>query len=583
MFNVMGVSAFFHDSACCLLQDGSVTAAIQEERLSRRKHDPALPKRAFQMCLDVTGLTIADIDCVAYFERPWIKLERQLWQAWPTLSRTRCGQLWRKSRLPEASLRDVLGYDGEIEYVDHHSSHAASTFHFSGYEEAAVLTVDAVGEWATTTYGHGIRNQVQLFEQVSFPHSLGLFYSTITGYLGFGVNDGEYKVMGLAPYGQPRYVKTLEQCLSSGPRGQFTLDAGCFDFTDQERMYSDKLVELLGHPPRDRGEPLLTFHQDVARSLQVILERVLLEKIRYLHDRVPVDNICLAGGVALNCTANGRILKDGPFKRLFVQPAAGDAGGALGAAALAHVRRTGLPIQGPLEHVYLGPSYTSADVKRLLEDAGVRGETFEDNVPALLERVVDFLTAGAVVAWFWGRMEFGPRALGARSILADPRDAGIRNRINALVKKREGFRPFAPAVLARVAGDHFALDHPSPFMVEICEVRSPFALPAITHVDGSARVQTVDARANGRFAALLERFYSRTGCPLLLNTSFNIGHEPIVCSPADALLSFARSSLDGLVLENTLLTRGDLTTELLEACRGIRDVPVGNERAYSFW
>lgn len=570
MVNIVGISAYFHDAACCLLQDGVLRAAAQEERFSRQKHDPTLPKRALRYCLAEGGVSVAEIDCIAYYEDPLKKLERQLYQAGPRPTRERTLRAWRGLKRPLHELREVFGYDGRIEVFEHHQAHAASSFYFSGFPEAALLTVDGVGEWATTTYGRAQGGAIELFEEVQFPHSLGLLYSTITNYLGFAVNDGEYKVMGLAPYGEPAYADELRRLVQPGARGQYRLALEYFDFNSKDRMYSAALPALLGQPPRQREAELAPFHMDVARSLQVVLEEILLAKVDYLHAQTGGENLCMAGGVALNCVANGRVLKDGPFKRLFVQPAAGDAGTCLGAAALAHLRLTGHPVeQRRLEHVYLGPTSPAEEVARLLAGAPVEAQDFRQREAELLEAVVDRLARGAVVGWFHGRMEFGPRALGARSILADPRDPTMRDRINALVKKREGFRPFAPAVLEARAGQHFDLDHPSPFMLETCQVKSTFHLPAITHVDNSARVQTVSEVTSPRFARLLARFEQETGCPMLLNTSFNMRDEPIVCTPLDAILCFIRSEIDVLVLEDFLIDRAALGPAWAEMCRGL--------------
>jgi carbamoyltransferase len=562
--NIIGISAHYHDAACCLLHDGELVCAVEEERLSRVKHDPRLPWRAFHHCLEQGGITLPEVDCIAYYEDPRKKLARQIWMGLhpdssPEIRRRIHGRLAANLGRVEREIREGLGYEGRIEILDHHLAHAASSFYYSGFEDAAILTVDGVGEWATTTFGRAAGGEIELLEEVCFPDSLGFLYSAITAYLGFEVNEGEYKVMGLAPYGNPRYVDQVRALVTLGEGGQYRLNLEYFDFLKQDRMFSDRLVELFGSPPRPAESDLLPFHQDVARSLQWVLEEILLEKARFLHARVGSRNLCMAGGVALNCVANGRILREGPFSDLFVQPAASDAGGCLGAAAVAHVRLTGeRPRQGRLEHMCWGPGYSSREVADLLAATSCRALDFRGRTEELLEAAVDRLAAGKVVGWFQGRMEFGPRALGARSILADPRGPEMRDRINALVKMREAFRPFAPAVLADRAPEHFDLDHPSPFMLETCQVISPLDLPAITHVDGSARVQTVDRQAGSRFAGLLERFERRTGCPVLLNTSFNMRGEPIVCTPADAILCFVRSQIDALVVEDFLLDREEV-------------------------
>lgn len=559
--NILGISAHYHDAACCLLRDGELIAAAEEERFSRVKHDPRLPWQAFRFCLEQGGITLSDVDCVAYYENPVKKLSRQIWMALhPEVSdsvrRKALNLLPDRIDRVEREIRRMLGYTGRLEFFDHHQSHAASSFFYSGFEEAAVLTVDGVGEWATTAFGRAAGSAVELFEEVHFPSSLGLLYSTLTSYLGFDVNDGEYKVMGLAPYGEPRYIDQVRKLVTRGEAGQYSLNLEYFDYLQRERMYSDRLVELFGAPPRPPESQILEFHQDVARSAQWVLEEILLDQVTYLHGRVPSRNLCMAGGVALNCVANSRILREGPFAELFVQPAASDAGGCLGAAALAHVRLTGeRPAQGRLTHMHWGPATSVDDIAGMLAGTPLHALDYRGRLESLLEATVDRLAAGKVVGWFQGRMEFGPRALGARSILADPRDEGMRDRINALVKMRESFRPFAPAALEDRTREHFAIDHPSPFMLETCQVTSPFDLPAITHVDRSARLQTVAPESSPRFAALLARFAERTGCPILLNTSFNMRGEPIVCTPADALTCFARSNIDALVLEDFIIDR----------------------------
>ena len=559
--NVIGISCFFHDAACCLLKDGVLIAAVEEERFSRNKHDPGIPKGAFNYCLEEGGLTIDQIDCVAYYEEPAKKLARQIWMMLPGLPSEKKVLARLDPRRPEREIREVLGYDGPIEYVGHHQAHAASTFYYSGFKEAAILTVDGVGEWDTTSFGHGKGDELEILETVEFPHSLGLLYSTITGYLGFEVNEGEYKVMGLAPYGKPRHVDLIRKLIVDQPGGQYVLDLRYFDFTSFKRMYSDEMLSLFGHPPRQPRTEILDFHKDIARSLQYVLEEILMGKIAYLHELTGVENLCMAGGVALNCVANGRIKREGPFKRIFVQPAAGDSGGALGAAAIAHKRRTNGKTESlsTLRHAYLGPSFSSEEVTSFVQSTGIKSRDFRGREADLLEVVARNLAAGKVVGWFHGRMEFGPRALGARSILADPRDNKMQDRINSIIKQRESFRPFAPAVLEDRAAAHFDLDHASRYMLETCQVKSPIKLPAITHVDGSARVQTVDGDANPRFARLLHTFERLTGCPILLNTSFNLNYEPIVCTPADALICFIRSGLDVLVLEDYIIDRSAIS------------------------
>jgi len=567
--NIIGISAHFHDAACCLLQDGVLTAAVEEERFSRAKHDPNIPSAAFRDCLRQGGLRITDIDALAYYESPIKKAARQLWT-----HASRPGEsLSLLNRIDptraEYEIRELLGYEGPLLSFDHHQSHAAGAYYYSGFRDAALFTVDGVGEWATTTYGSALDGTLSFFEEVRFPHSLGLLYSALTSYLGFDVNDAEYKVMGLAPYGKPRYVDQLRVLLENHADGQFRLNLRYFDFVSRERMFTDALVELLGQPIREPESQIRSFHQDVARSLQVVLDETLLQKVRYLHARIGGDHLCMSGGVALNCVANGLIRREGPFKDVFIPPAASDAGSCIGAAALAHLQLTGQPIpRARLQHAYFGPAFSNEEIRRLLDAAGIEPLDFCPDETALLEEVTARLAAGEVIGWSHGRMEFGPRALGNRSILADPRLPQMRERVNRIVKKREDFRPFAPAVLEEWAGEHFALDHATPFMLETVQVRSELPLPAVTHVDGSARVQTVSQSASPRFWRLLDLFRRKTGCPVLLNTSFNVRGEPIVCTPTDALLCFANSGLDTLVLEDYVVPRSALPRNMLRALRG---------------
>lgn len=551
--NIIGISALYHDSACCLLQDGVLKAAAQEERFTRIKHDSSMPFHAFKYCLESAGLSITEIDCIAYYENPEKKLARQLWSGYDIHDPEYTDRLDPHRYIRE--IREVLGYTGPVEIVEHHLSHAASSYYFSGFDEAAILTVDGVGEWATTTYGVGKREKIELFEQVDFPNSIGLLYSTITSYLGFAVNSDEYKVMGLAPYGKPVYVDKIRKLITLQDNGQYALDMNFFDFGPGEYMFTDQLIELFGMPPRVPESELKQFHKDVAKSLQTVLEEILLTKAKYLHRKTGLTNLCMAGGVALNCVANGKILRETPFQNLFVQPAANDAGGAVGAAAVAHVRLSGGEKPAPLRHVFLGPEYSDDEIKNLLDATAISYTDFRHSTDELLKTTALLLSQNKVIAWFQGKMEFGPRALGARSILADPRVKDMKDRINSMVKKREGFRPFAPAVLQEKMHKHFALETPSPYMLLTCDVISPIDMPAITHVDGSARVQSVDRETNPLFYRLIQEFERITNCPVLLNTSFNVRGEPIVMTPLDALLCFINTNLDHLVLGHFLISR----------------------------
>ncbi len=552
--NIVGLSAFYHESSCCLLRDGKLLHAASEERFTRVKHDPRLPAEAFRWCLEAAGLGITDLDAIAYYESPRDKLSRQLWAGWRRGHSTDTG--WLDPTTPERAVRERLGFDGKFLSFPHHLSHAASAFYFSGFPEAAVLTVDGVGEWSTMTYGTGLGHQLEIFEEVAFPHSLGLLYSTLTAFLGFKVNDGEYKVMGLAPYGKPRFVDQICTLVAMGQGGQIRLNLEYFDFVAGPLMFRPAMSDLFGTPPRRPGSKLEPIHHDLARSLQLVVEEILLEKATYLQQQSGASKLCMAGGVALNCVANGRLRREGPFDDLFIQPAAGDSGGCLGAAALAHLDLTGARIDDqPQRHALLGPAYPPTNIAGLIAATGLPAENYRNREPELLANTAQRLADGEIVGWFHGAMEHGPRALGARSILADPRTAEQRERLNRLIKKRENFRPFAPSVLASQAREHFELEQASPFMLETCQVVSDLDLPAVTHVDRSARPQTVDPETHPRYAALLAAFQALTGCPVLLNTSFNVAGEPIVCSPIDALFTFARAGLDALVLEDYLLTR----------------------------
>ena len=547
--NILGLSAFYHESACCLLQNGQLITAVSEERFSRVKHDPRLPVRAYRYCLQNANLNPAQLDAIAYYENPSQKAARQ----------KASGLTPADAQRPEQLIREQLGFDGPILTFNHHLSHAASTYYFSGYDEAAIFTMDGVGEWATTSYGHGLGDDLTLIDTVNFPHSLGLFYATITAYLGFRVNNGEYKVMGLAAYGRPRYVAQMRQLLQNQAGSQFRLNMDYFSFAGGDQMYSPALSDLLDHEPRQPDGEIEPFHQDIAHSAQKVLEEVVLQKVNYLAEQIPSTNLCLAGGVALNCVANGRIRRESQFTNIFIQPAAGDAGACLGAAALAHRQLSGKrPYSRPQKQTYLGPQFTTKQIEKIMTALDIPTINYQNQEEKLMNDIAERLADGQIVGWFEGSMEFGPRALGHRSILADPRHAEMRQILNQRVKRRELFRPFAPAVLQTHAADHFDLQQESPFMLETCQVISPLALPAITHVDGSARPQTVDPTISPRFAALLNAFYQQTGCPILLNTSFNMRGEPIVNTPIDAIFCFINAQLDLLLLQDFLLERAQM-------------------------
>jgi carbamoyltransferase len=551
---IVGISALYHDSACAVVVGGRLVAAAQEERFTRCRFDRSIPVNAFRACLRQARVNIRDIDYVAYYEDPAARLGRQLWAAFPNMPSASARTLHRLAPdRPFREIEELLGYDGPVATVTHHEAHAASAFYCSGFAESALLTADAVGEWTTTSYGRGGPDGVHLVEEVAFPHSLGLLYSTLTSYLGFEVNSDEYKVMGLAPYGRPRYVGQLRRLVTDLPGGQFRLNGDFFDFNCSDRMYTDALCDLLGAPPREPGTDISSFHEDVAHSIQLLLEEMLLTKARHLHDLTGLDQLSYAGGVALNCVANARLRRDGPFRDIYVQPAAGDAGGAVGAAMLVHHRLAGSYVRERLEDARLGPSLDTGRARAALDHGGVEYTDFTGDEKGLLASTAGMLADGNVVGWCQGRMEFGPRALGARSILADPRNARIRDHINALVKMREAFRPFAPAVVAERSEEFFDLPGPSPFMLDTAQVRDGAALAAITHVDGSARLQTVDAAVDPRFHGLLTAFGDLTGYPVLLNTSFNMRGEPIVADAADALAAFVRCRLDAVVIGDLVI------------------------------
>lgn len=559
---IVGVSALFHDAACAIVVDGRLAAAAQEERFTRRRFDESIPVYAFAHCLRQAGVGINDIDCVAYYEEPWKKLERQLWMGLPQMPPVSRRALFRlDATRPVREIRDRLGYDGKVLTVGHHEAHAASAFYCSGFSEAALLTIDGVGEWATTTYGKGDAHGVHVLEEVRFPHSLGLLYATLTAYLGFEVNSDEYKVMGLAPYGRPIYLDRLRNLVEDLPNGQFRLDTRYFDFAGTNKMFTPALADLLGIPPREPDDDISSAHQNVASSLQILLEEIVLKKLNYLSDITQSDCVCYAGGVALNCVANARLMRQGPFRNWFIQPAAGDAGSAAGAALLAHHRLTGGFNRQRMTDVRLGPEYDDHYLRKMLKQGDVSYDDYAGRMADLLSATASRLAQGKVVGWFQGRMEFGPRALGSRSILADPGNARMRDHINAMVKKREAFRPFAPAVVAEGCGEFFELDRESPFMLETAQVRKNVSLPAVTHVDGSARVQTVDREVDPRFHALLTEFGRLTGYPVLLNTSFNMRGEPIVCDPSDAISCFVRASLDVLVAGDIMVERQAIPSE----------------------
>jgi carbamoyltransferase len=560
---ILGISAFYHDSAAALLADGRLVAAAHEERFTRKRHDPDLPRHAVRYCLEAAGIGIGDLDYVVFYDKPFIKFERILTTYLATFPRSlpsfaKSMPIWLKEKLwVPRMIHERLGFDGEVLFAEHHQSHAASAFLPSPFEEAAILTCDGVGEWATATQGVGRGNSFELQKEVRFPHSLGLLYSAFTYYLGFKVNSAEYKVMGAAPYGEPRFAETiLRELVDLRADGSFKLDMRYFAYDYGLTMTNQRFEGLFGQPRRESEAKLEQFHWDVAASIQKVTEEIVLRIVRDLHRRTGLRNLCMAGGVALNCVANGRIVREGPFEQLWVQPAAGDAGGALGAALFAHNAVLGKPRSFRMDHAFWGPAWSDDAIRRYLDARGARYRSLSRE--QMIEETARVLDAEqAVVGWFQGRMEWGPRSLGSRSILADARNRENWKRVNLKIKFRESFRPFAPAVLAERSSEWFDIDRESPYMLLVCQVRPGREIPAVTHVDGSARIQTVTREAHPEFYDLLRAFERRTGCPVMINTSFNVRGEPIVCSPDDAYLCFMRTHMDVLVLGNQILRKED--------------------------
>ncbi len=556
----LGISCFYHDSAAVLLHDGIVVAACQEERHSRIKHDWRIPAKSIAFCLDRTGIGVNDIEIAAFYEKPFLKFERILETF---LSIAPRGYLafvdampsWLRQKLWVPHLiHKNTGYDGKLVYAEHHLSHAASAFFASPFEDAAVLTIDGVGEWATASYGHASGIKLSLTHEMKFPHSLGLLYSALTSFLGFKVNNDEYKVMGMAPYGTPEYYDLfLKELVSIKDDGSLMLNLDYFTFQYGRRMFnSRRFSRLFGVGPRKPGSEIAQSHFNIASSLQQVTETAVMNMARHIHRATGMKRLCLAGGVALNSVSNGRLLREGPFDDIFIQPASGDAGSALGAAYLAYHALAKNPQRQPLASVYLGPEYDGNQIRSAIDNAGLKGLELPGD--EIICKTARLLSEGKVVGWFQGRMEFGPRALGNRSILADPRRSDMKDILNRQIKFRESFRPFAPAVIDRACSDFFGLDRPSPYMLMTVPVLSD-KIPAATHVDRSARVQTVSPETNPRFYSLLEEFGRLTGIPALINTSLNIRGEPIAMTPEDAIRCFTGSSMDCLVLGDFLLIK----------------------------
>ncbi len=589
---ILGISCYYHDAAAALIRDGQLVAAAEEERFSRIKHDFGFPHQAIRYCLEEAGISAADLDYVIFYEKPFLKFDRILMSTLQMFPRS--WKVFRESMITwmldklwiSRTLGVELGVSKEkILFCEHHLSHAASAFLCSPYDEAAILTVDGVGEWATTTYGVGRGNEMHLSRQIDFPHSLGLLYSAFTAFLGFKVNEGEYKVMGMAPYGQPKYVDRVEKLIRSNGDGSFALNMDYFSFhCSTENTYNSRFVELFGEPrpsemyffteqsgyPKYFGEPPAAYNEmcklnqryaDIAASIQRVTEDVLVGMANALHRETGLKRLCMAGGVALNSVANGRILRETPFEEIYIHPAAGDGGGAVGAALYAYNVLLGKPRKFVMEHAYWGKRYGEGEIADFLRAHNIPFKHIEDDAK-LFSLLVDKLTAGKVIGWYQGRFEWGPRALGNRSILADARNPEMKEIVNSKIKFREPYRPFAPSVLVEHTADYFELEepkkhYPARYMLYVVPVKPAKheVLPAITHVDGTGRLQTVFREYNPRYYGLIETFGQATGVPVVLNTSFNLKGEPIVTTPANAWNTFSRSEMDAMVLENFLVEK----------------------------
>ena len=586
---ILGISAFYHDSAACLVRDGEIFSAAQEERFTRKKHDHNFPKKAIEFCLKDAGITAEQLDLVAFYDKPFLKFERLL-ETYLTYapvgikSFIKAMPLWIKEKLwMKEMIKDQLGYTGKVIFPEHHESHAASAFYPSPYNKAAILTMDGVGEWTTTSYGIGDGNDVRLLADIKFPHSLGLLYSAITYYTGFKVNSGEYKVMGLAPYGEPKYKKLIyDHLIDVKDDGSFRMNMQYFNFCQGLTMTNEKFNRLFGGLPRKPETKLTQKEMDLARSLQEVTEEIVLKLGNYVHKETGLNNLCLAGGVALNCVANGRLLREGLFENIWIQPAAGDAGGALGAALIGWYKyhnnpRTANKVTDSQKGSYLGPVFSDAKIHAFIQSVNLTAERYDDD--ELLETVANLINSEKVIGWFDGKMEFGPRALGSRTIIGDARSPKMQATMNIKIKFREGFRPFAPSVLYEKVNEYFETEKESPYMLLVADVkkerRIPMTdaehkkwgidklnvvrsdIPAITHVDYSARLQTVHKETNPRYYKLISKFEEKTGCAVIINTSFNVRGEPIVCTPKDAYKCFMRTDMDYLVLGNYILSKED--------------------------
>ena len=594
MTYILGISAFYHDSGAALIKDGNIVCAVQEERISRIKHDANFPINAIMEILNHENISLNEIDHICYYEKPFLKFERILetYLAYAPYSFSmfrKSMPIWLKEKLFQKNyisnqLKKIdANFDKNIEFSEHHLSHAASAFFPSPFEKAVILTLDGVGEWATTTISEGYKNEIKIHEEIHYPHSVGLLYSAFTYYLGFKVNSGEYKVMGLAPYGKPVYEEIIfNELIDVKKDGSFRLNQKYFEYSMGDKMINDKFEKLFGEPTRKPElDKLKQFHMDVAASIQIVIEKIILKITNYISETYECENLCLAGGVALNCVANSKILSQSKFKNIWIQPAAGDAGGAIGAAlSIWHQKLKNSRIisdEDKMNGSFLGPSFDSKTIKSILLEINAKFREYKD--AEIIRKTANLLSDGKIIGWFQGRMEFGPRALGGRSIIADPRSEKMQSELNLKIKFRESFRPFAPSILESEKSKWFELDHDSPYMLLVSNVKKEKRLtlnnndrklegmdqlnlkrsvvPAITHVDYSARVQTVNNKTNPKYFNLLNEFYKITGCPILVNTSFNVRGEPIVFSPLDAYRCFMGTELDYLIIENFILDKNE--------------------------
>ncbi len=583
---ILGISAYYHDSAAALIKDGRIIAAAQEERFTRKKHDYRFPYNAINFCLEYEGIKISNVDLVAFYDKPFLKFERLL-ETYLTFaprgitSFLKAMPIWMKEKLwIKEQIKDKLNYDGKILFPEHHQSHAASAFFPSPFNEAAFLTIDGVGEWTTTSYGIGKENKITILADIKFPHSIGMLYSAFTYYTGFKVNSGEYKVMGLAPYGTPKYAKLIyDNLIDLKEDGSFKLNMEYFNYCTGLTMTNSRFDKLFGGKPRKPESKLTQREMDLAASVQTVIEEVILRMARHIKNETDMKNLCLAGGVALNCVANGKLLRENIFNDIWIQPAAGDAGGALGAALFGWYQylnnnRNVDEVSDSQNGSLLGPRFDNEYIEKFLISNNIPHEKLNDD--EIISKVAELIAKGNVIGWFKGRMEYGPRALGARSILGDARNPSMQKNMNFKIKFRESFRPFAPSVLEEKASEYFNIDRPSPYMLLVADVKEEkrvnhtadeylfgidklnvvrSVIPAVTHVDYSARIQTVDKKRNPDYYKLISKFEELTGCPVIVNTSFNVRGEPIVRTPEEAYRCFMRTNIDYLVLENYLLDK----------------------------